>query len=101
MKPEPIWFKPPAPPTRPPAAPARPAAPPISVVIDGQPVMVANGSTILEACRARGIDIPTLCFLPTLTPVNVCRVCVVEVTGSRVLVPASRSPSACACRGGW
>src|SRR5439155_1591302 len=45
-------------------------------------------STILEACRARGTDIPTLCFLPTLTPVNVCRVCVVEVAGSRVLVPA-------------
>jgi predicted molibdopterin-dependent oxidoreductase YjgC len=88
MKPEPIWFTPPPPPTRPPAAPARPAAPPISVVIDGQPVTVANGSTILEACRARGIDIPTLCFLPTLTPVNVCRVCVVEVAGSRVLVPA-------------
>src|SRR5437868_10433862 len=88
MKPEPIWFTPPPPPTRPPAAPARPAAPPISVVIDGQPVTVADGSTILEACRARGTDIPTLCFLPTLTPVNVCRVCVVEVAGSRVLVPA-------------
>ena len=46
------------------------------------------GATILEACRTRGIDIPTLCFLETLTPVNVCRVCVVEVAGSRVLVPA-------------
>jgi len=88
VKPEPIWFKPPPPPTRPPAAPARPAVPPISVTIDGQPVTVAAGSTILDACRARGIDVPTLCFLPTLTPVNVCRVCVVEVTGSRVLVPA-------------
>ena len=37
--------------------------------------------------RAR-IDIPTLCFLETLTPVNVCRVCVVEVSGARVLAPA-------------
>ena len=46
------------------------------------------GSTILDACRAEGIDVPTLCFLENLTPVNVCRVCVVEVTGSRVLVPA-------------
>src|SRR5262249_49661665 len=45
-------------------------------------------STILEACRAQGLDIPTLCYLENLTPVNVCRVCVVEVTGSRVLVPA-------------
>ena len=35
-----------------------------------------------------GIDTPTLCYLESLTPVNVCRVCVVEVTGSRVLVPA-------------
>jgi predicted molibdopterin-dependent oxidoreductase YjgC len=58
------------------------------VVIDGQRVSAPGGSTILDACRARGIDIPTLCFLPTLTPVNVCRVCVVEVAGSRVLVPA-------------
>ena len=40
--------------------------------------------------RARpvGIDTPTLCYVENLTPVNVCRVCVVEVTGSRVLVPA-------------
>jgi predicted molibdopterin-dependent oxidoreductase YjgC len=88
VKPEPIWFKSPPPPTRPPAPPERPAAVPVSVTIDGQPVTVAAGSTILEACRARGVDVPTLCFLPTLTPVNVCRVCVVEVTGSRVLVPA-------------
>jgi predicted molibdopterin-dependent oxidoreductase YjgC len=58
------------------------------VTIDGQRVSAPGGSTILDACRARGVDIPTLCFLPTLTPVNVCRVCVVEVTGSRVLVPA-------------
>ena len=88
MKPEPIWFTPPPPPSRPPAAPARPAAPPVEVVVDGQRVAAPGGSTILDVCRARGIDIPTLCFLPTLTPVNVCRVCVVEVTGSRALVPA-------------
>ena len=46
------------------------------------------GSTILDACRAQGLDIPTLCYLENLTPVNVCRVCVVEVKGSRVLAPA-------------
>jgi predicted molibdopterin-dependent oxidoreductase YjgC len=88
VKPEPIWFQPPPPPSRPPAAPDRAAAPPIEVVIDGQRTTAPAGSTILDACRARGVDIPTICFLPTLTPVNVCRVCVVEVTGSRVLVPA-------------
>ncbi|MFZ5853913.1 MAG: 2Fe-2S iron-sulfur cluster-binding protein [Chloroflexota bacterium] len=58
------------------------------MTIDGRPAAVPEGSTILEACRAQGIDTPTLCFLENLTPVNVCRICVVEVTGSRVLVPA-------------
>lgn len=56
--------------------------------IDGQEVQVPEGTTILEACRGLRIDSPTLCQLETLTPVNVCRVCVVEVEGSRVLVPA-------------
>ncbi|MGH7302856.1 MAG: 2Fe-2S iron-sulfur cluster-binding protein, partial [Candidatus Rokuibacteriota bacterium] len=88
MKPEPIWFRPPPPPSRPPAAPSASSPPPVEVVIDGQPVHIAGGSTVLDACRAHGIDIPTICFLPTLTPVNVCRVCVVEVAGSRALVPA-------------
>jgi predicted molibdopterin-dependent oxidoreductase YjgC len=88
VNPEPIWFRPPPPPSRPPAAPSRPASSPVEVVIDGQRAAVPDGSTILEACRARGIDIPTLCFLETLTPVNVCRVCVVEVSGARALVPA-------------
>lgn len=60
----------------------------VDVEIDGQPVRVPEGSTILEACRSRGIDTPTLCYLENLAPVNVCRVCVVEVEGSRALVPA-------------
>src|SRR5262249_5373086 len=60
----------------------------VDITIDGQPVTVPEGTTILEACRAHAIDTPTLCYLETLTPVNVCRVCVVELEGSRVLVPA-------------
>jgi NADP-reducing hydrogenase subunit HndD len=60
----------------------------IELSIDGQAVRVPEGTTLLEACRSRGIDTPTLCFLENLTPVNACRVCVVEVEGSRVLVPA-------------
>src|SRR5207244_11847966 len=60
----------------------------IKITIDGMAVTAPAGSTILDACRAQGIDTPTLCYLENLTPVNVCRVCVVEVTGSRVLVPA-------------
>ena len=71
-----------------------PAAPPerlprlVDIKIDGKTVSVPEGSTILEATRALGIDTPTLCFLESLTPVNVCRVCVVELEGSRTLVPA-------------
>ena len=68
----------------PPAAPR----PQIEIQIDGKPASVPEGSTILDAARPLGIDTPTLCFLETLTPVNVCRVCVVELEGSRVLVPA-------------
>src|SRR6185437_14376563 len=60
----------------------------VKLSIDGQEVQAPEGTTILEACRRLEIDTPTLCQLETLTPVNVCRVCVVEVEGSRVLVPA-------------
>jgi predicted molibdopterin-dependent oxidoreductase YjgC len=68
----------------PPAAPRRE----IEITIDGKTVRVAEGATILDAARKLGIETPTLCFLETLTPVNVCRVCVVELEGSRTLVPA-------------
>ena len=68
---------------------APPLAPrPIEIKIDGNPVSVPEGSTILDATRKLGIDTPTLCFLESLTPVNVCRICVVELEGSRTLVPA-------------
>src|SRR5512142_2766011 len=60
----------------------------VPLTIDGREVQVPEGTTILQAGRSIGIDTPTLCFLETLTPVNVCRVCVVEVEGSRTLVPA-------------
>lgn len=84
----PIWFTPPPRSPRLPEAPARPAAERIALEIDGTPVEVEKGATLLDACRAAGRDIPTLCFLETLTPVNVCRICVVEVEGARVLAPA-------------
>jgi len=60
----------------------------IALTIDGRPLRVPEGTTILQASRAVGIDTPTLCYLETLTPVNACRLCVVEVEGSRALVPA-------------
>ena len=60
----------------------------VEIQIDGKSVSVSEEATILDAARLLGIDTPTLCFLDNLTPVNVCRVCVVELEGSRVLVPA-------------
>ncbi|MGI9008678.1 MAG: 2Fe-2S iron-sulfur cluster-binding protein [Streptosporangiaceae bacterium] len=60
----------------------------VDLTIDGASVRVPEGTTLLQACREQGIDTPTLCYLENLTPVNVCRVCVVEVEGSRTLVPA-------------
>lgn len=60
----------------------------VSVEIDGQSVEVPEGSTLLDACRILQIEIPTLCFQENLTPVNACRVCVVELEGSRTLVPS-------------
>ena len=60
----------------------------VELTVDGEAVRVTEGSTILDACRRVGIATPTLCYADTLTPVNVCRVCVVEVEGSRTLVPA-------------
>jgi predicted molibdopterin-dependent oxidoreductase YjgC len=71
-----------------PQAPAAPELRNVEIQIDGKTVSLPEGSTILDAARQLGIDTPTLCFLENLTPVNVCRVCVVELEGSRTLVPA-------------
>lgn len=64
----------------------------VRATIDGRAVTVPEGTTILAACRAEGTEVPTLCFLDTLAPVNVCRACVVELEGSRALVPACSRP---------
>jgi len=85
---DPIWFTPPPRPTRPPAPPERPQARQVEIKIDGRSLTVPETMTILDACRSIGIDTPTLCYLENLTPVNVCRVCVVELAGARTLVPA-------------
>ena len=71
-----------------PEMPPAPASQLVQIQIDGRSVSVPSGSTILDAARSVGIDTPTLCFLENLAPVNVCRVCVVELEGSRALVPA-------------
>ena len=66
----------------------RPPKRTVELKIDGETVQVPEGTTVLEACQQQGKEIPTLCYLETLHPVNVCRACVVEVEGSRVLVPS-------------
>ena len=60
----------------------------VTVSINGTDVSVAEGSTLLDACTAAGVSTPTLCYAENLTPVNACRVCVVEVENSRTLVPS-------------
>jgi predicted molibdopterin-dependent oxidoreductase YjgC len=60
----------------------------LELSIDGATVSVTEGTTILQACREIGTEIPTLCYGETITPKNACRVCMVEVEGSRVLVPS-------------
>ena len=56
----------------------------ITLSIDGKPVTVPEGTTIWEAAKKSGIDIPVLCHDPKLRPVGVCRMCVVDI-GGRVL----------------
>lgn len=58
----------------------------ISLTIDGRSVSVEDGDTVLDAASALGIDVPTICWAKHLTPVNACRMCVVELEGARTLV---------------
>lgn len=66
----------------------------LHAMIDGYPVEVEEGTTILKAAAAAGIEIPTLCYLPDLPPDGSCRLCVVEIEGNRKLVTACSSPIA-------
>ena len=60
----------------------------IEATIDGRPVTVPSGTSILQAARAVGIDVPNLCYDDTLTVAAACRLCSVEVEGRANLVPA-------------
>jgi NADH-quinone oxidoreductase subunit G/[NiFe] hydrogenase diaphorase moiety small subunit len=64
----------------------------VRATINGREVEVASGTTILEAARACGVRIPTLCHHPDLPDVGVCRVCVVEVAGQKNLQPSCVFP---------
>ena len=72
------------------AGDARSIARMLTLTVDGAEVRVPEGATILDALQTgrRRADTPTLCWAPNLTPINACRVCMVEVEGSRVLVPS-------------
>ncbi|MDO4290626.1 MAG: [FeFe] hydrogenase, group A [Eggerthellaceae bacterium] len=60
----------------------------VELTIDGARVEVEGGATILDACRAAGVEIPTLCFFEGLNDIGACRVCVVEVEGKNRLAAA-------------
>ncbi|MDR3121660.1 MAG: [FeFe] hydrogenase, group A [Clostridiales bacterium] len=64
----------------------------VNVKINGRDVAAPIGSTILEAARIAGIEIPTLCYLKEINAIGACRICVVEVKGARTLVAACVFP---------
>ena len=66
----------------------------VNCKINGIAVSVPKGSTILEAARAAGVTIPTLCYLKDINEIGACRICVVEATGARGLVTACVYPVA-------
>ena len=66
----------------------------VTLTIDDQTVTVSAGTTILDAAASIGIDIPTICYHPSLTPPAICRLCTVEVEKQRVLPPACVVPVA-------
>ena len=60
----------------------------LTLIIDGQEVSTQQGKTLLDAARDNGIDVPTICYHDATTANVLCRICVVEVDGMRVLQPA-------------
>ncbi len=58
------------------------------VVINGNELFFDEGETLLEVAKRAGIDIPTLCHDPRLSPAGACRMCLVEIDGSRLMQPA-------------
>ena len=67
--------------------------PDISLTIDGDPVTVPAGTTILKAAEQSGRHVPTICYHDHCTANGLCRICVVEVDGVRPLVPACLTPA--------
>ena len=66
----------------------------IHLEIDGKKVTVAEGTTILEAAKTVGIDIPHLCYDPRVRPIGSCRLCVVQIAGRTGLTTSCNTPVA-------
>ncbi|SDM62393.1 NADH-dependent [FeFe] hydrogenase, group A6 [Acetanaerobacterium elongatum] len=64
----------------------------VNIKINGMPLSVPKDSTILEAARQAGIEIPTLCYLKDINAIGACRICVVDVKGARSLVASCVYP---------
>ena len=60
----------------------------VTLMMDGKEITVEDGTTLLEAAREHGGDVPTICYHDATTANGLCRMCVVEVEGARVLQPA-------------
>lgn len=60
----------------------------VTLVMDGKEITVEDSMTLLDAARENGIDIPTICFHEATTANGLCRMCVVEVEGMRLLQPS-------------
>ena len=60
----------------------------VTLIMDGKEITVEDGQTLLEAAREHGSDVPTICYHDATTANGLCRMCVVEVEGARVLQPA-------------
>ena len=64
----------------------------ITLRVNGRPVRARSGQTVMTAARAVGIDIPSLCHHPAITPLGACRICLVEIERQRTLQPACTFP---------
>ena len=64
----------------------------IDITIDRKPFSVQEGTTVLEACKQAGINIPTLCYLEKIQAIGACRVCLVEIEGVKDLVASCVMP---------
>jgi formate dehydrogenase major subunit len=66
----------------------------INLTIDGRPISVEAGTTVLNAAQWLGIRIPTMCHVPGIEPASSCFLCAVQIAGRRTLAPACAMPVA-------